>query len=111
LRRRSRVESAQRERVGGGAALQAYWRLDNTLSAIGRPREPGETLREIAVRLDGLVATADQVGMALDLLERECYGIEPLTEAETTAAVAAFDSLAHDVRSLEVQPLRDTAPA
>jgi len=39
------------------------------------------------------VSSVPEIQRALDLLERECYGAEPLSEMEVDAAVAAFGRL------------------
>jgi hypothetical protein len=43
--------------------------------------------------LAGLSVPAPAVAAAIDLLERECYGMEPLTERETIFAIDVFGQL------------------
>ncbi len=75
-----------------GPVLDAYLRFDAAL-AIARGRVMAETPREVVMRLGPDTAFTPEVTVALDLLERECYGVEPLAEADAAAAVAVFDSL------------------
>ncbi len=97
-RRAARRGAAQANKVGpsGGPVLQAYLRLDDALTAVGRGRGPGETARDLPARVGevaGLAIPAAGIAAAIELLERECYGIEPLTERETIAAVDVFGQL------------------
>ena len=90
---------------GGGPVLQAYLRLDAALTAAGRGRAPDETPRTLAVRLGSApgVEVADaQIAAAVDLLEHECYAVEPLTSAQTASAVNVFNELTKSVKSLAV---------
>ena len=83
--------------------LQAYLRLDAALTAAGRGRAPDETPRTLAVRLGSApgVEVADaQIAAAVDLLEHECYAVEPLTSAQTASAVNVFNELTKSVKSL-----------
>jgi hypothetical protein len=95
--------------------LQAYLRLDAALTAAGRGRAPDETPRTLAVRLGSApgvaapgvaasgVSLADaQIAAAVDLLEHECYAVEPLTSAQSASAVNVFDELTKSVKSLAV---------
>ena len=61
--------------------------------ACGTDRAPAQTIREAAVRLGAHDSSTPEIQRALDLLERECYGAEPLSETEIDAAVTAFGSL------------------
>lgn len=88
----------------GGPVLEAYLRLDEALDAMGRGRAPGETARDLRARLGELAVSsvsAAAMARAIDLLERECYGMEPLTERETTAAVDVFRQLLGSLASPE----------
>ncbi|HEX7107229.1 MAG TPA: transglutaminaseTgpA domain-containing protein [Acidothermaceae bacterium] len=105
-RRRGRRRATARGALtpGGGPVLQAYLRLDDELSRHGHARATGETAGELRSRLGGLPGSpvpARTVGLAIDLLERECYGIEPLTESETSFAVDVFGQLLVSVSLLE----------
>jgi transglutaminase-like putative cysteine protease len=91
--------------AAGGPVLQAYLRLDAALTAAGSGRAPDETPRELAGRLAALSVTAGPTAdltTAVDLLERECYAVEPLASAQTVAAVDVFDELTKSVKSLVV---------
>jgi transglutaminase-like putative cysteine protease len=78
-----------------GPVLAAYLRLTEAT----RPAAPAQTMREAAARLGApcssgaSVNPAPEIQRALDLLERECYGTQPLSESEIEAAVAAFAAL------------------
>lgn len=106
-RRRAAARRAARgNAVGpiGGPVLQAYLRLDDALTKAGRERALGETARDLRARLgelDGSSVRAQSVARAIDLLERECYGIEPLTTGETNAATDVFGQLLVSLTSLE----------
>jgi transglutaminase-like putative cysteine protease len=77
--------------------LAAYLRLaDSTNSANprgGPATARTQTMREAAVRLGTHASSVPEMQRALDLLERECYGAERLSEMEIDAAVAAFGRL------------------
>jgi transglutaminase-like putative cysteine protease len=93
---RRRAAPATGTTPAGGPVLQAYLRLDDALSRHGRGRGPGGTARELRSRLGGLAGLsvpAPAVAAAIDLLERECYGMEPLTERETIFAIDVFGQL------------------
>lgn len=101
---RRRANRANVVRPIGGPVLQAYGRLDDALTRVGRERAPGETARDLRARLGelaGLSVSATAMTRAIDLLERECYGIEPLTELETIAATDVFGQLLASVTSFE----------
>ena len=101
---RRRADRANAVRPIGGPVLQAYGRLDDALTRVGRERAPGETARDLRARLGELASfsvSAQAMARAIDLLERECYGIEPLTEIETIAATDVFGQLLASVASLE----------
>jgi transglutaminase-like putative cysteine protease len=94
--RRRRVAVANAAASSGGPVLQAYLRLDDALSRQGRARGVGETTRELRSRLGelaGLSVPTPAIAAAIDLLERECYGIEPLTARETSFAMGVFGQL------------------
>jgi transglutaminase-like putative cysteine protease len=95
-RLRRRVAVANAAASTGGPVLQAYLRLDDALSRQGRARGVGETTRELRSRLGelaGLSVPAPAIAAAIDLLERECYGIEPLTAREPSFAMGVFAQL------------------
>lgn len=95
-RLRRRVAVANAAASTGGPVLQAYLRLDDALSRQGRARGVGETTRELRSRLGelaGLSVPAPAIAAAIDLLERECYGIEPLTTREMNFATDVFGQL------------------
>jgi hypothetical protein len=95
-RLRRRVAVANAAASSGGPVLQAYLRLDDALSRQGRARGVGETTRELRSRLGelaGLSVPAPAIAAAIDLLERECYGIEPLTTREMNFATDVFGQL------------------
>jgi transglutaminase-like putative cysteine protease len=75
-----------------GPVLAAYLRLTDNRPSDGAAA--GKTLREAVLRLDEPTVAAPQLRRALDLLERECYGAEPLSPDEVDAAVTAFSRLA-----------------
>ena len=93
LRRRRRYAGVDRGRSGDGPILAAYLRLDLALHGVERARAPSESLRELAARLGGFVATPAEVAAAISCLERETYGVDPPSAAECAAAVAVFDRL------------------
>ncbi len=93
LRRRRRYAGVDRGRTGDGPILAAYLRLDVALRGVERARAPSESLGELASRLGGFVATPSEVAHAIGCLERETYGIDPPSAAESAAAVAVFDRL------------------
>jgi transglutaminase-like putative cysteine protease len=95
LRRRRRFAGVDRGRSGDGPILAAYLRLDVALRGVERARAPSESLGELAGRLGGLVATPREVADAIRNLERETYGVDPPSAAESAAAVAVFDRLRH----------------
>jgi transglutaminase-like putative cysteine protease len=77
-----------------GPVIAAYLRLaDSTGSPAGPAAAPAQTMREAAARLGADDNSAPDIRRALDLLERECYGAEPLSEIEIDAAVGAFGRL------------------
>lgn len=88
----------------GGPVLQAYTRLDDVLVKLGRARAPGETPRELVARLGAIATRPDDVERAVVLLERECFGIEPLTSAEVSFAAGVFDSLGAAATSTTLVP-------
>ena len=93
LRRRRRYAGVDRGRSGDGPILAAYLRLDIALHGVERAREPSESLGELAGRLGGFVATPREVAAAISCLERETYGVDPPSAAESDAAIAVFDRL------------------
>jgi protein-glutamine gamma-glutamyltransferase len=93
LRRRRRYAGIDRGRSGDGPILASYLRLDIALHGVERARAPSESLGELAGRLGGFVASAAEVAMAMSCLERETYGVDPPSAAESAAAVAVFDRL------------------
>jgi protein-glutamine gamma-glutamyltransferase len=93
LRRRRRYAGVDRGRSGDGPILAAYLRLDLALHGVERARAPSESLGELARRLGGFVATPGEVAAAISCLERETYGIDPPSAAESAAAIAVFDRL------------------
>ncbi len=93
LRRRRRFTGVDRGRSGDGPILAAYLRLDVALHGLERGRAPTESLGELAGRLGGFVASASEVAMAVSCLERETYGVDPPSPAESAAAIAVFDRL------------------
>jgi transglutaminase-like putative cysteine protease len=93
LRRRRRYAGVDRGRTGDGPILAAYLRLDIALHGVSRARAPSESLGELAGRLGGFVATPAEVANAISYLERETYGVDPPTAAESAAAIAVFDRL------------------
>jgi len=101
---RRRVAAATAAAPTGGPVLQAYLRLDDVLAQKGRGRAPGDTARGLRSRLgelDGLSVPAQRIASAIDLLERECYGIEPLTDRETAFATDVFGQLLASMPTLE----------
>jgi hypothetical protein len=93
---RRRVAAGNGAAPAGGPVLQAYLRLDHALAQKGRHRAPGDTARELQSRLGGLTGLsvrASSIATAIDLLEGECYGIEPLTAPETSFATDVFGQL------------------
>jgi transglutaminase-like putative cysteine protease len=95
LRRRRRYAGIDRGRRGDGPILAAYLRLDIALCGVERARAPSESLGELAGRLGGFVATPREVADAISCLERETYGVDPPSAAESAAAIAVFDRLRH----------------
>ena len=93
LRRRRRYAGVDRGRKGDGPILAAYLRLDLALHGVERARAPSESLGELAGRLGGFVATPAEVATAISCLERETYGVDPPSAAESQAAIAVFDRL------------------
>lgn len=93
MRRRRRYAGVDRGRVGDGPILAAYLRLDVALRGVERAREPSESLGELAGRLGGFVATPGEVAAAISYLERETYGVDPPSAAESATAIALFDRL------------------
>ncbi len=93
LRRRRRYAGVDRGRTGDGPILAAYLQLDFALHGVERARAPNESLRELASRLGGFVATPGEVAAAISCLERETYGVDPPSAAESAAAIAVFDRL------------------
>ena len=81
----------QESRPGDGPVLQAYLRLDAALG--GQAREPAQSLREVARRLNTAACSHLEFAAALDCLERECYAIVPPAPAEVAVAIAVFDRL------------------
>jgi len=82
-------------RPGDGPVLQAYLRLDAALGSqeVLGPREPDETLREVALRIGGPISAPVEIAAALDCLERECYAVRPPNDSEVSGAVEVFDRL------------------
>lgn len=93
LRRRRRYAGVDRGRSGDGPILAAYLHLDLALHGVERARAPSESLGELAGRLGGFVATPAEVATAISCLERETYGVDPPSGAESAAAIAVFDRL------------------
>jgi transglutaminase-like putative cysteine protease len=93
LRRRRRYAGVDRGRSGDGPILAAYLRLDLALRGVERARAPSESLGELASRLGGFVATPGEVATAISCLERETYGVDPPSAAESAVAAAVFDRL------------------
>jgi transglutaminase-like putative cysteine protease len=93
LRRRRRFAGIDRGRPHDGPILASYIKLDMALRAVERARAPSESLGEFAGRLGGFVATPGEVGAAISCLERETYGIDPPSAAESAAAIAVLDRL------------------
>ncbi|HEY0870636.1 MAG TPA: hypothetical protein VGD55_09585, partial [Acidothermaceae bacterium] len=91
LRRRRRYAGIDRGRRDDGPILAAYIRLDIALRGVERARAPSESLGEFAGRLGGFVATPGEVAAAIRCLERETYGVDPPSPAESGAAIAVFD--------------------
>jgi transglutaminase-like putative cysteine protease len=101
---RRRVVAANAATPTGGPVLQAYLRVDDALAQKGRGRGPGDTARELRSRLSelaGLSVPSPRIAAAIDLLERECYGIEPLTDRETAFATDVFGQLLASLATLE----------
>ena len=71
--------------------------LPSTRRRIARSRaraaSRAESLGELAGRLGGFVATPGEVAAAISYLERETYGVDPPSAAESAAAIAVFDRL------------------
>jgi hypothetical protein len=63
------------------------------MHGIERARAPSESLGELAGRLGGFVATPGEVADAIRYLERETYGVDRPSAAESAAAIAVFDRL------------------
>jgi protein-glutamine gamma-glutamyltransferase len=93
LSRRRRYAGVDRGRRDDGPILAAYVRLDIALHGIERARAPSESLGELAGRLGGFVATPGEVADAIRYLERETYGVDRPSAAESAAAIAVFDRL------------------
>jgi transglutaminase-like putative cysteine protease len=93
LRRRSRYAGVDRGGSGDGPILAAFLRLDVALHGVERARAPSESLGELAGRLGGFVATPGEVAAAIDYLQRETYGFDPPSAAESAAAIAVFERL------------------
>jgi transglutaminase-like putative cysteine protease len=93
LRRRRRYAGVDRGRSGDGPILAGYLHLDLALHGVERARAPSESLGEFASRLGGFVATPGEVATAIRCLERETYGVDPPSAAESAAAIAVFDRL------------------
>jgi transglutaminase-like putative cysteine protease len=93
VRRRRRYADVDRGRREDGPILAAYLRLDIALRGVERARAPSESLGEFAGRLGGFVATPGEVAVAIRCLERETYGVDPPSAAESAAAIAVFDRL------------------
>jgi protein-glutamine gamma-glutamyltransferase len=85
----------------GGPVLQSYLRLDLALAARGYPAMPGETARDLDRRLATPPPTPGSLEQAVDLLERECYGIEPLSPVEVASAVGLFDALCRTTQGID----------
>ena len=83
LRRRRRYAGVDRGRSGDGPILAAYLQLDLALRGVERARAPSESLGELASRLGGFVATPGEVAAAISCLERETYGVDPPSAAES----------------------------
>lgn len=75
-----------------GPVLAAYLRLAGSFS-VDAASAAGETMREAAIRLGAYAASTPDVRRGLDLLERECYGAEPLTDEEIDAALTGLSRL------------------
>lgn len=113
-RRAGRRQGAARAVVtlGDGPLLRAYQRLDDAMAQAGMGRAPGETARELRSRLTRLAQLADAsvpssaIATAIDLLERECYGIEPPNDRQNSFAVDVFGQLQSSVGSLENEDAR-----
>ncbi|HEY0870335.1 MAG TPA: transglutaminaseTgpA domain-containing protein [Acidothermaceae bacterium] len=110
LRRRRRFTGVDRGRVGDGPILAAYLRLDVALHGVERAREPSESLGELARRLGGFVATPAEVASAVSFLERESYGVDPPSTAETAEAIGVFDRL-RDAVGRELVAVAANAPS
>jgi transglutaminase-like putative cysteine protease len=93
LLRRRRYAGVDRGRDGDGPILAAYIRLDIALRGVERARAPSESLGELAGRLGGIVATPGEVAASISCLERETYGVDPPSVAESAAAIAVFERL------------------
>lgn len=70
----------------GGPVLAAYQQLLDS-AGLADVRSPREALDALGIRAD------PEVEAALAVLEQECFGLEPPTEAEAAAAVAVFSRL------------------
>jgi len=92
-RRRRGAPDERRRPQAGGPVLSAYLRLVGELTGMGRAPMPGETPREVVETLAAVATNPRAVDEAVHLLERECYGIEPLSSLEVATAVAVFDRL------------------
>jgi transglutaminase-like putative cysteine protease len=93
-------------RPGDGPVLQAYLRLDAALDS-GAVREPGDTVREVALRIGDPISPNAEVVAALDCLERECYAVQPPTVSEVSAAVVVFDRLRELIGAQQADVGRD----
>ena len=90
-------------RPGDGPVLQAYLRLDAALG--GQPRDPEQTMREVAQHLDTAGCSRAEVAAALDCLERECYATSSPDPADVAAAVDVFNRLYASVPGGALSPV------
>ncbi len=86
----------------GGPVLRAYSRLDAMLADAGYDRLAGETPRERLRRVSEIRLISDDVQRALELLERECYGVEPLLPEETAFASSIFNAFTNNASSARI---------
>lgn len=86
----------------GGPVLRAYSRLDAMLADAGYDRLAGETPRERLRRVSEIRFISDDVQRALELLERECYGVEPLLPEEAAFASSIFNAFTNNALSAPI---------
>jgi transglutaminase-like putative cysteine protease len=93
LRRRGargvrRVANGREAAARAGAVIDAYRRLEVALHAVGTPRAPAESLRELAVRVP-----TDRSPHPLEVVERTCYAPVDVPASEALTAAAELDRI------------------